>query len=410
MKKALSILLTLLLLGTACAAFAADNDTLEVWVWNNDGAYAAVYEIAVELFREKYPDTEVVFNTIAYADYNTALKTAVFGGEAPDIMQVPSTMITSLCESGALYPLSDALASDKFPSFYSSTLDKLRFGGEDYMLPFNVISYQIAYNKDIFAELNLTAPTNMEELIAVNKVLTDNGYYGISVGTKDKWVGAYLIYNMNMYLDDTHALIGQAELGEIPWSDTMLDESADMLAGYLAEGLFVPGANSMDAFVGAQQLFVQGDAAMFYPFGSFDSASILGDVNGAFEIGTFPFPAEKSEDTRALAAMGLNFAISADSDKTDMAVDFLSGFFSATAANTLYENGMLPSFPFEYADGMEITPLFQEIIAAQSNAVLDIPFNSAVSSAAYSTAQGIMDGSIDGAAFVAALQQAFDSQ
>ena len=47
---------------------------------------------------------------------------------------------------------------------------------------------------------------------------------------------------------------------------------------------------------------------------------------------------------------------------------------------------------------------FQEIIDAQADAVLDIPFNSAVSSAAYAAAQGIMDGSIDGAGFTAALQ------
>ncbi|NLF27966.1 MAG: extracellular solute-binding protein, partial [Clostridiales bacterium] len=272
MKKALSLILVILLLGAASAASA---DTLEVWVWNNDGAYAAVYETAVELFHEEYPDVEVVFNTIAYADYNTALKAAIFGGEAPDVMQVPSTMITSLCESGALMPLTDALASGQFPEFYGSTVEKLKYDGDDYMVPFNVISYQVAYNKAIFRELNLDVPSTIEELLAVNRVLTDNGHYGISVGTNDKWVGAYLIYNLNIYRDPSHALINRAERGEIPWAETMLGEAADTLGTYLAAGLFAPGANSMDAFVGAQQLFVQGDAAMFYPFGSFDSASIL---------------------------------------------------------------------------------------------------------------------------------------
>ncbi|NLF26687.1 MAG: hypothetical protein GX592_02215, partial [Clostridiales bacterium] len=146
-----------------------------------------------------------------------------------------------------------------------------------------------------------------------------------------------------------------------------------------------------------------------HPFGSFDSASILKAVDGAFEIGTFPFPAETADQTRAMAAMGLNFAVSGASDKAETAVDFLSGFFSAEAADTLYENGMLPSFPYEYTGEAELTDLFLEIIAAQEDAALDIPFNSAVS-AAYAAAQGIMDASIDGAGFVAALQQAFDDQ
>ena len=409
MKKLAGIVLVLVLLCT-CTAFAEKTDKLEVWVWNNDGAYAAVYETAVALFNEKYPDVEVTFNTIAYSDYNTTLKTAVFGGEAPDVMQIPTTMITSLCEAGALLPITQYMSDGTFPEFYSSTTAKLRYDGEDYMLPFNVISYQVVYNKTLFDSLGLVAPKTIDELIEVNKVLTDNGYYGISVGTNDKWVGAYLVYNINTYEDETHSLISEAELGNIPWEDTKLDESADKLQTYINAGLFAPGANSMDAFVGAQQLFVQGDAAMFYPFGSFDSASILGDIDGAFEVSTFPFPAETAEETRAMAAMGLNFGISADSDKAEMAVDFLAGFFSTQAADTLYENGMLPSFPYEYSGSAEITPIFQEIIDAQADAVLDIPFNSAVSSAAYAAAQGIMDGSIDGAGFTAALQTEFDNQ
>jgi len=388
----------------------AEPETLDVWVWNNDGAYAAVYETAVKLFKEKYPNTEVVFNTIAYADYNTALKTAVFGGEAPDVMQIPTTMISSLCEEGALLPITDYLKDGTFPEFYSSTMDKLKFDGEDYMVPFNVISYQVVYNKAIFSELGLSVPTTIAELEEVCKVLAENDKYGISVGTNDQWVGAYLIYNINTYEDTTHALMGDAELGKIQWADTKLDESADKLISYIDAGIFAPGANSMDAFVGAQQLFVQGDAAMFYPFGSFDSASVLGDIDGAFDVGTFPFPAENAADTRAMAAMGLNFGISADTEKEQMDVDFLAAFFSAEAADTLYENGMLPSYPYEYTGSTEITPIFQEIIDAQADAVLDIPFNSAVSSGAYAAAQGIMDGSITGADFTAALQDAFDNQ
>lgn len=407
MKKTLCLLLSFLFVLTAVAAGA---ETLDIWVWNNDGAYAAVYETAVNLLKEKHPDVEVTFNTIAYADYPTNLKTAIVGGEAPDIMQIPSTMITSLCEGGALLPLTDALASDLFPDFYSSTTEKLRYDGDDYMVPFNVISYQVAYNKTLFEELNLEVPTTVEELKAVCKTLADHGKYGISVGTNDKWVGAYIIYNLNMYLDETHGLIGKAELGEIPWTETKLADAADLLKQYIADGVFAPGANSMDAFVGAQQLFVQGDAAMFYPIGSFDSASIVGDVDNAFEIGTFPLPTDSAENTHAMAAMGLNFGISSQSEKAELATEFLAGFFTAQAAETLYENGMLPSFPYEYQGDKEFTELFKEIVAAQEHAVLDIPFNSAVSSAAYSAAQGIMDASITGADFAAALQDAFEDQ
>ena len=387
-----------------------EADTLDVWVWNNEGAYAAVYDTALKLFHEKHPNVEVVFNTIAYGDYNTTLKTAVFGGEAPDIMQIPSTMITSLCEEGALLPITKYLNDGTFPKFYSSTMDKLKFDGEDYMVPFNVISYQVVYNKTLFNELGLQVPTTISELKEVCSALANNNKFGISVGTNDKWVGAYLIYNINTYEDTTHTLMGQAELGNIKWEETMLDESAEKLLGYIDAGIFAPGANSMDAFVGAQQLFVQGDAAMFYPFGSFDSASILGDIDNSFEVGTFPFPAEKAEDTRAMAAMGLNFGISSETEKEQLAVDFLSAFFCAEAADTLYENGMLPSYPYTYTGSAEITPIFQEIIDAQTNAVLDIPFNSAVSSGAYAAAQGIMDGSISGSDFTAALQDAFDNQ
>jgi len=410
MKKVLCVLLVSILLSTIVFAAGTVEKKLDLWVWNGDGGYALVYQDAISKFNAKHPNVPVSINVISYGDFGAALKAAIVGGKAPDIMQVPVNMITELAKSGAVLPLSNYFATTEFPEFFEATVSKLKYGGEDYMAPFNVISYNVGYNKSIFDKLGLKVPTTIEELLAISKILKDNGYYGIAVGTKDKWVGANLIYNQNIYLDKTHELLSKAELGEIKYSQTKLAEAADIISGYIDAGLFAPGANSMDAFVGAQDLFEQGKAAMFYPVGSFDSDSLLKGIDGSFEIGIFPFPSPDGQKAVAMGAMGLNFAVSSGSKNKDLAVEFLQYFYSDTAAQAIYEAGMIPSFPYEYAGTKETNDLFAQILEVQDDAILDLPFNSAVSSAAYAASQGIMDGTLDGAGFVKALQKAYDAE
>ncbi len=410
MKKVLCVLIVSVFLGTMLFASGATERKLDVWVWNGDGGYALAYRDAIANFNAKYPNVPVTINVISYSEFGAALKAAIVGDKAPDIMQVPVNMITDLAESGAVLPLSNYFVAEDFPKFYDATVSKLQYEGEDYMAPFNVISYNVGYNKAIFDKLGLKVPMTIDELMTISNTLKDNGYYGIAVGTKDKWVGANLIYNQNIYLDESHELITKAELGKIKFSETKLAEAADIVSGYVKAGLFAPGANSMDAFVGAQNLFEQGKAAMFYPVGTFDSDSILKGIGGAFEIGIFPFPAPNAKKAVAMGAMGLNFAVSSGSKNKDLAVEFLRYFYTDSAANAIYEAGMIPSFPYTYTGSKKTTDLFARLLEVQHDAILDLPFNSAVSSAAYTASQGIMDGTLDGAGFVEALQKAYDMQ
>ena len=46
------------------------------------------------------------------------------------------------------------------------------------------------------------------------------------------------------------------------------------VAAMVADGVFAPGANSMDAFIGNLDLFASGAAGMMYPVGNFVTAGV----------------------------------------------------------------------------------------------------------------------------------------
>jgi ABC-type glycerol-3-phosphate transport system substrate-binding protein len=383
------------------AAEAAGPITLEFWSWNNEGAYPDVHEQAEERFEEAFPNVDVVRTYTPFADYMTNLRAAIAAGEPPDVAQVPWTgEYTDLVNGGALASLEGEFTTG-FPAFFPPIASIASVDGVPYAIPLDVNSLQIAYNKDIFAELGLEVPRSTDALKAVAAALDEAGYFGVAVGTNDGWAAADLFFAQLAYTDPTNTLIVQADAGAAGWDDPQFLAAAENLADLIDNGVFAPGANSMVSFVGALELFVAQQAAMFYPVGNFITGGIAAQVEDSFEWGLFPFPSPDGGEGFATGGVAEMFSIPSDAAHVDMGIEFMRWLTDAESEASLVANDFIPSWGIELPE--DVSNLYRDLIAAQATVRNRTIYTTPVYTELINGIQGLLGGSTTAADVIAAM-------
>lgn len=400
---------------TLCAAIAgvliaaattapAAGATLEYWTWNNEGDYVKVDESAVARFTAAHPDVEVKVTYMPYADYMTKLKSTLAAGQPPDIFQVPwDSGFRDLAVSGTLAPLGGVLA-EGFPAIIESAKAFVSLNGEVWALPLDLNTLQIAYNKNIFADLGITPPQTADDLKAVAAKLKEAGTFGIALGTKDKWAGGDTWFAQLVYADPTGEKLADADAGKVGWDDPAFATAGDRVADLVAAEVFAPGANSMGAFNESLDLFISEQAAMFYPVGNFISGGIDEKVAGTFEWDLFPFPGDAGQAPNPTGGIARMFALPAGGANNDLAADFLRTLTDSEGEATLVRYNFIPSWPVDVP--ADASPLYRNFLAAQANARSRTIYTPAVNAALLDGMQAIFDGGSTGADLNAAMAAA----
>lgn len=376
---------------------------LRLWSWNNEGDYPKVFELMIERFKQSHPDVEIKIQWIPYGEYNEKLKATIAAGDYPEIVEIhPGSPMYSLYKAGQLRPLTQELKSG-FPDFFDSALADLTFDGEVYSIPLDVNNLTVFYNKNIFKKLNLKVPETIDDLIAISKVLKDNGYLGIALGAKDGWPAGDLYFQMVAYTDGSHTLLRKADFGQIEWNRPEFIDAALQIIRMNENGVFLPGTASLDYFTGAFQLFTQQKAAMFYPGGSW----IVGGFDAQFpkdvEYGLFPFPKiSKAQDWYSTGGVATNWGILKKAKNQDLILDFYRMMTDETSAKILVDHFMIPPYEVEIKAEREI---LADMIKAQAIAQTRFVFTPELHSQVMSGVQGLFTGEISAADFVAALDR-----
>ena len=390
------------------AVLAADKatKTLEFWSWNNEGDYPFVHEDAELRYEKDNPNVDVKREYISYAEYMVKLKAVIAGGTPPDIFQIPwAGEYTELARSGKLYPLTNALKKG-FPKFFDNVMKAIAVDGQDWAVPLDLNTLQIAYNIDMFEEYGLQIPQSTDELIAIGKTLAKNGKFAIALGTKDLWAGADVFFAQVAYTDPTHTKMALADAGKYPWTSPEFVKAADNVVKMVKGGVFAPGANSMEVFVGAMNLFVQQQSAMFYPVGNFVTGGITKQVAGDFEFSLFPMPPLKKGDqmlpTGGVAEM---FVVAKDGKNIETSIDFLRYMTNDAGKDKLVQYDYIPSSAYK-GDMSNLSALYKNMLDAQSKAQSRVVYNTKVYTAAMNGMQGMVGGEMSSKQFIDSLVKA----
>jgi ABC-type glycerol-3-phosphate transport system substrate-binding protein len=199
--------------------------------------------------------------------------------------------------------------------------------------------------------------------------------------------------------------MAKADAGDISWNSPEFVKAADAVVDYVKQGVIAPGANSMDAFVGAKNLFVQQQAAMFYPVGNFVTGGITADVGDSFEWSLFPWPPlAKGGEALPTGGVAEMFVVSKDSRNVDLALDFLRYMTNDEGKEVLVKNDFIPSST--YKGSVAMSPLYKNMLDAQSKSQSRVVYNSVVYAAVMNGMQGIYGKTMTAKAFVDSLVKA----
>lgn len=314
------------------------------------------FEEAINAYCEENPNVKVDVQCMDTDSYKTIIKTKLASNDAPDIMPIfAEADYFSYYENGYLEDLSDM----------TDILDRLNDGAissfvtdDDGILGIPYVQQFLLafYNKDMFAEHNLTVPTTWEELVNCCETLKEAEITPVVQGHKDTWVTQMLTYSLNAtsvqdadptFYEGTADGTNKFSDNE-GWMDTLTKYSSMVENGYMNAGSL--GMTSEQMY----EAFINQDAAMTFT-GTWADQSIA-DLNPEFEVGGFAIPAEGGS-TAYPASITSGWGISAASENIDAAKELLTYILSKEALET-------------YASGELFC--FKDTTAAVSDALLEV--------------------------------------
>lgn len=164
----------------AMADEAKEIEPCEIEFWHAmNGQQGESLTALTEQFNEEneYGITVNLVNQGGYNDLSKALMSNAIGDETertlPDLSQAYNNWVTTYID--AVVPLDDFIAEDGFDydDYIESYRDECEIYGFKACVPFNKSSYVFFYNKTLFDEVGIEAPTTWEEMAEAGQKLYD---------------------------------------------------------------------------------------------------------------------------------------------------------------------------------------------------------------------------------------------
>ncbi|HZN17822.1 MAG TPA: extracellular solute-binding protein [Micromonosporaceae bacterium] len=153
------------------------NAKLSMYAFSSSPAEDATLRKVIDDYNKLGRNT-VTLNVLP--EYDTALQTALAGGEPPDVFYVNDNKLPDLAKAGALEPIGDKV--DNPNDFYESLRQSFTYEGTYYCPPKDFSTLQLVYNVDELAKANVKPPTTWDELSAAARALTKPGRPGLVMG------------------------------------------------------------------------------------------------------------------------------------------------------------------------------------------------------------------------------------
>jgi len=324
---------------TACSSGssgASDPKTLTYWASNQGTSLQNDKEVLTPVLEKFTKETGIKVNlqVIGWNDLQTKIQTAVSSSQGPDVVNIGNTWATSLQATGAFQEFGDSEmkaigGADKFGKVALST------GGAPgktvTSVPLYGLAYGLYYNKAMFKDAGLEAPTTWEDLTADAKKLTTGGKYGFTIAG-------------GSYTENAHfAFITSAQNGG-EWFDkdgkpTFTDPAnVDGIKRYLDLMQTDKAVNTSNAQYdnGTQAVsdFANGKAAMMLTQNN-ANATITSQGMQSDEFGVVPFPTTADGQDIASFPAGINLSVFKNTKNKDGALKFVKYMTSADTQATL---------------------------------------------------------------------------
>lgn len=352
-KKYFILLLVLLCAFPIIAGGSEENmdgkTVVTFWEQRKQEEYRDVLQTEfVDTFNQAHDD--IFLELTIQEDIERLLRTAVQGGEGPDIIyQKGPAQMYNYVEAGAVIPLNDYIENFDWDTseFFSWAIDVGTIDGNIYSLPLTYESMLLWYNKTLFEENGWEVPTNREELEELCSEMMDKGIIPFCIGNAgfrniNEW---FISVFLNAYAGPE--VVYDLFTGKISWTDPLIQESISLLNEYFQKGWF--GGSVEDYFAlgydDSWRMFSEGIGAMqISGTWSFSNAAVSFEQSGQ-EWDCVKFPSLREGVTAVYPlAIGNCVGINADSANPDAA---------AAVIDWIYKDPVRAAKIIEGLDGSE---------------------------------------------------------
>lgn len=317
---------------------AAKEVTVSIWSWRQQDK--PLWEAVEKKLQAKGEKIKLEFRDVKSTEYDATLKTAMNGGEGPDI-------ITSRAASGIVMyagakqyePLDGKVAGLK--DFAPGTLSQVSYEGKVYAVPFAVQTAQFFYNKEIFNKHGLKEPETWADLTKLLETLKSKGETPLFIPGREGWA-------LNLYVDQIGATYLTDEFadklykGETTFKDPAFVDvlkRVNELKKYGQKDFMA--SNTTDE----RTAFAAGQAAVLLD-GVWSVRAYL-EINKDMKIGSFMVPPEtKGGKQRIYAFLDGGYALNAGSKNKEAALKVLD-FAASKEFGQLYTDtfGEISAYP-----------------------------------------------------------------
>lgn len=316
---------------SACGASSGGSSgPLVMTVWGGDADRKA-YQKRIDLLVAKYPDLKVTLQLIPSDSYPQKVQTMIAGGNGPDIMQVAEN-VNTYSSKNQLLPLDDLAkkAGLDLAQRFGAVGSTYTYQGKLYAVPDRSGALIVYYNKDLFQQKGIQAPTadwTWDSALDAFKELTIPGKqwgYGGAGWWPQWWSFVYQNGGTIIDADGKPAVDSDEAVEALQWA-------GDLVFKYQV----VPNPKdyaNMGAGVGGDQAFANQKVAVnatgFWAISGLTTASFGWDIA--------PLWRGKKQ---AVSAFGSGLAVSRTSKHSDNAFKAINFLTSADAQQIIISEG-----------------------------------------------------------------------
>jgi glucose/mannose transport system substrate-binding protein len=223
----------------ASVTTAQDGGQVEIFSYWTAGGEADGLNAIQEVFSAAHPDIEIINAVIAGGagvNANAVLAQRMQGGDPPDTFQIHggAELLDNWVKTGFMQPIGDLYErlelADKFPA---GIIDLVSYEGEPYAVPVNVHRNGVLwYNKALFDQHGLTAPTTWDEFFTAADALQAADVAPLALGDKDGWTALNLFEQIllsELAPEDYRGIWA----GTVPWTDERVTAALETMSRVL---------------------------------------------------------------------------------------------------------------------------------------------------------------------------------
>jgi raffinose/stachyose/melibiose transport system substrate-binding protein len=381
--------------------------------------WSLIFSKLTEDYAKQKPGTTLKIEVAPQADLDQKLQLLAGQNNLPTLFNAPNSnqLLQQMYDNGQILDLEATLKDlgvlDQLNPAAVEIVKKTQ-NGHLLGLPLELNIEGVWYNKKLFADNGVTAPTTWDELTKAAATLQGKGVQPFAAAGSQgwpltRWIGDYLMRSVGPNaLQDVKD--GKAKL-----TDPRYTAAAQALGDLGKAGYFGKGVGSLD-YATAQDLFLQGKAAMYY-MGSWalrDFNNAATNKIGADNVGFIPFPTVAGgagNATQTPMNAGLTTVLSKKNYNAEVG-EWLKYIVQHYGDRALTDLGSISGVKAANPPA-SLNPLTKQVqaqIDATKEPVLwfEALFPTKTTDLAYKNATRLISGDMSGQDYMAALQKSID--